>query len=154
MLRKLKAVPHTRGLAYDPQGEFVAAMSAQGLLQIWEMLNGKKIHSRKRAGPDVRLLLPQGLQNPEGLADILNLSTVDLLAKPAIQEDSRREGGGGEHIVFCEWKHLSFDLVRLQQTLEMETKRENQYVFPSNESGKCEDHSAYPFLKKGLAFPS
>lgn len=55
MLRKLKAVPHSRGLGFDPQGEFVAAVAASGLLQIWEMLNGKQVLSRKKAGPDVRL---------------------------------------------------------------------------------------------------
>lgn len=58
VLRKLKAVPHTRGLSYDPQGEFVAAMAASGLLQIWEMMDGKQILSRKKAGPDVSLYLP------------------------------------------------------------------------------------------------
>lgn len=56
MLRKLKAVPHSRGLGYDPQGEFVAAVAASGLLQIWEMMNGKQVLGRKRAAPDVGFL--------------------------------------------------------------------------------------------------
>lgn len=55
VLRKLKAVPHTRGLSYDPQGEFVAAVAASGLLQVWEMMNGKQVLNRKKAGPEVCL---------------------------------------------------------------------------------------------------
>ena len=56
MLRKLKAVPHNRGLAVDPQGVFVAAVAASGLLQIWEMLDGKQVLARKRAGPEVNTI--------------------------------------------------------------------------------------------------
>ena len=53
VLRKLKAVPHTRGLSYDSQEEFVAALSASGLLQVWEMMTGKQVLNRKKAGPEV-----------------------------------------------------------------------------------------------------
>ena len=55
VLRKLKAVPHSRGLSNDPQGEFVAAASMAGDLQVWEMLNGKQVLNRKKAGPNLGL---------------------------------------------------------------------------------------------------
>ena len=58
-MRKLKAVPHTRGLSYDSQGEFVAALSASGLLQVWEMMNGKQVLNMKKAGPEVRSTLSE-----------------------------------------------------------------------------------------------
>ena len=55
MLRKLKAVPHSRGLAFDPEGEYIAALAASGMLQIWDVMEGKQILARKQQGPDVRI---------------------------------------------------------------------------------------------------
>lgn len=53
VLRVLPSPAYTRGLAYDAEGTYVAAASADGTLSIWDMSNGKQAVQLKRAGPKV-----------------------------------------------------------------------------------------------------
>ena len=54
VFRTLRAGPYTRSLAYDPESEFLASVSAEGTLQIWNMGDGKVKHAQKRVAPKVR----------------------------------------------------------------------------------------------------
>ena len=53
VMRTFKAEPYTRSLAYDPDGEYVASVSADGSLQIWH-ISGKAELRLPRAAPKVR----------------------------------------------------------------------------------------------------
>lgn len=53
VLRTFKAGPYTRSLAYDPDGEYVASVSADGSLQLWH-IGGKAELRLSRAAPKVR----------------------------------------------------------------------------------------------------
>lgn len=53
VLRTLKAGPYSRALAYDPEGTYVASLSANGHLQVWELDNGKVVCSMPKAAPRV-----------------------------------------------------------------------------------------------------
>ena len=57
MFRTLRAGPYTRSLAYDPESDFLASMSAEGTLQIWDMADGKAKHTQKKAAPKVVIAL-------------------------------------------------------------------------------------------------
>lgn len=51
--RKLQALPHTRALAFDPDAEYLAAVSASGVLQIWDAMEGEQVHQEKGLAPKV-----------------------------------------------------------------------------------------------------
>ncbi len=53
VLRTLKVGPYTRGLAYDPEGEYIAAVSAEGCLQVWHT-SGKAELRLPRTAPKAR----------------------------------------------------------------------------------------------------
>ena len=57
VFRTLRAGPYTRSLAYDPESDFLASMSAEGTLQIWDMADGKAKHTQKKAAPKVVIAL-------------------------------------------------------------------------------------------------
>lgn len=48
VFRTLPSDEYTRGLAYDPEGEFIAAISAQGTLTIWNIGTGKNILTKRK----------------------------------------------------------------------------------------------------------
>lgn len=54
VFRTLRAGPYTRSLAYDPDSEFLASVSAEGTLQVWDMADGKVKFALKGAAPKVR----------------------------------------------------------------------------------------------------
>jgi chromosome transmission fidelity protein 4 len=51
VFRTLKAQPYTRSIAYDPESTYLAAASADGALNIWEIGTGKHIFSAKKVCP-------------------------------------------------------------------------------------------------------
>jgi chromosome transmission fidelity protein 4 len=53
VLRTLKVGPYTRGLAYDPEGEYIASVSADGCLQVWHT-SGKAELRLPRTAPKAR----------------------------------------------------------------------------------------------------
>lgn len=53
-LRTLGSDAYTRGLAYDPEGEYVAALAASGTLTIYGAESGKVVLARKAIGPKAR----------------------------------------------------------------------------------------------------
>ena len=55
VIQKLRAGPHTRGLAYDPEGEYLASLSATGHLQIWRLEDGKQKLSQRNTAPNASL---------------------------------------------------------------------------------------------------
>ena len=43
-----------RSVAWDPEGQFLVAVTASGLLQVWDLNNGfKLVHTKKQAAPKV-----------------------------------------------------------------------------------------------------
>jgi chromosome transmission fidelity protein 4 len=48
VFRTLPSDEYTRGLAYDPEGDFIAAISAQGTLTIWNIGTGKNILTKRK----------------------------------------------------------------------------------------------------------
>jgi WD40 repeat protein len=53
-LRTMTAAEPLCGVAYDPNSEYLATMSVRGTLQIWDLTNGKVVHSEAGAGPKAR----------------------------------------------------------------------------------------------------
>lgn len=53
VFRTLRAGAYTRSLAFDPESEFLASVSAEGTLQIWNMADGKVKYAQKRVAPKV-----------------------------------------------------------------------------------------------------
>ena len=53
VFRTLRAGPYTRSLAFDPESEFLASVSAEGTLQVWDMADGKVKYAQKRVAPKV-----------------------------------------------------------------------------------------------------
>ena len=53
VFRTLRAGAYTRSLAFDPESEFLASVSAEGTLQIWDMADGKVKYAQKRVAPKV-----------------------------------------------------------------------------------------------------
>ena len=53
VFRTLRAGAYTRSLAFDPENEFLASVSAEGTLQIWDMADGKVKYAQKRVAPKV-----------------------------------------------------------------------------------------------------
>ena len=53
VFRTLKSQPYTRGLAYDPEGSYVAGVSADGCLSVWEIATGKLEFNAKKVCPKV-----------------------------------------------------------------------------------------------------
>ncbi|KDD71990.1 hypothetical protein H632_c4045p0, partial [Helicosporidium sp. ATCC 50920] len=51
VLRVLAAPAYTRGLAFDPEGAYVAVSSADGTLSVWEAASGRNMLTKKRACP-------------------------------------------------------------------------------------------------------
>lgn len=54
--QKLKNEGYTRGLAMDPDGQYLAAVNADGTVTVWDMKQEPtaKQELRKRVGPKVR----------------------------------------------------------------------------------------------------
>ena len=48
------AQAYTRSLAYDPEGAYLAAVSGDGTLSVWEIEGGKQQLCRRKACPKVR----------------------------------------------------------------------------------------------------
>lgn len=44
---------YTRSLAYDPEGEYLASVNADGTLNVWEIQTGKQPLCRRKACPKV-----------------------------------------------------------------------------------------------------
>ena len=65
VFRTLKAGPYTRALAYDPESQYLASMSADGTLQVWDISKGKVDCCLRRAGPKV-YALPNTLEIEAG----------------------------------------------------------------------------------------
>ena len=63
MLRTFKAGPYTRSLAYDPDGEYIAAVTADGTLHVWH-ISGKAELRLPKAAPKVRRVL-RSLEHPK-----------------------------------------------------------------------------------------
>lgn len=53
VFRTLPTQPYCRGLAFDPEGEFVAVANADGTLSVWAVANGKAEATFRKAGPKV-----------------------------------------------------------------------------------------------------
>ncbi|KAL4519312.1 hypothetical protein Ndes2437B_g05172 [Nannochloris sp. 'desiccata'] len=49
VFRTLRSEPYTRGLAYDPESEYLAAAAADGTLTVWNMATGKAEITKKKA---------------------------------------------------------------------------------------------------------
>ena len=53
VLRTLPSPPYTRGLAFDPDGAYVAGLGADGTLTVWDAATGAAAATAKRAAPRV-----------------------------------------------------------------------------------------------------
>ncbi len=54
----LQTEPFVRSVAWDPEGQFLVAVTASGLLQIWDLNNGfKMVFTKKQAAPKVGSLV-------------------------------------------------------------------------------------------------
>jgi chromosome transmission fidelity protein 4 len=51
VFRTLKSSPYTRALSIDPEGQFLAATTADGTLSVWNIVSGKAELAAKRACP-------------------------------------------------------------------------------------------------------
>ena len=51
LLRTLPTPAYTRGLAFDPEGEYVAVVGADGGLTVWRADSGAKVAARRHAAP-------------------------------------------------------------------------------------------------------
>ncbi len=56
MVRTLRAGPYTRALAWEQEGTFVASLSADGNLQVWDIVSGKADCNMPKSAPKVRIL--------------------------------------------------------------------------------------------------
>lgn len=72
----MRAGPYTRSLAYDPESDFLASVSAEGTLQIWDMADGKAKHTQKKAAPKVSTL--QETARPRECLTTYSLILVDM----------------------------------------------------------------------------
>lgn len=60
VLRTLASAPYTRGLAYDPEGAYLASMGADGNLTVWDIESGRPVFSKKGLASKVCVLSPDG----------------------------------------------------------------------------------------------
>ena len=79
VFKGLQAEPFVRSVAWDPEGQFLVAVTASGLLQIWDLNDGfKMVHTKKQAAPKVPnpvLLMRDALQTTEAKSARLVLRT-------------------------------------------------------------------------------
>lgn len=54
VFRQLRPAPSTRGLGYDPEGQFVAVVSANGQLQIWDIAESKPLKKKPSVARKVK----------------------------------------------------------------------------------------------------
>ena len=69
VFRSLRSEPYVRGLAYDPEGEYLAATTADGTLTVWNMTSGKAEVKKKKTCARIDLLAPARLRpawHPDG----------------------------------------------------------------------------------------
>ncbi|KAL6774417.1 hypothetical protein ACKKBG_A24930 [Auxenochlorella protothecoides x Auxenochlorella symbiontica] len=59
VLRTLASAPYTRGLAYDPEGVYLASMGADGNLTVWDIESGRPVFSKKGLASKVDILSRQ-----------------------------------------------------------------------------------------------
>ncbi|GAB4823682.1 hypothetical protein N2152v2_010728 [Parachlorella kessleri] len=81
VFRQLRSQAYTRGIAYDPKGEYVASVSADGTLCVWDIATGKAELQKKMACPKVDVAAPavsRPAWHPDGGA---------LLAAPGTDND-------------------------------------------------------------------
>lgn len=58
VFRQLPSVAYTRGLAYDPESDFLASIAADGTLTIWNLQNGKAVAVKRRACSKIDVSAP------------------------------------------------------------------------------------------------
>ena len=51
--RTLKAGPYTRALAFEQEGTYLASLSAEGHLQVWDVATGKADCNMPKSAPKV-----------------------------------------------------------------------------------------------------
>lgn len=51
--KTLHSEAYVRALAYDPDGQYLASVTASGLLQVWDLSTGQAAMSLKAAAPKV-----------------------------------------------------------------------------------------------------
>ena len=61
VFRTLRSDGYTRGLAYDPEGAYLAAASADGTFTVWNMTTGKADFTKKKACSKIDPLAPTRL---------------------------------------------------------------------------------------------
>ncbi|KAK2080895.1 hypothetical protein QBZ16_000749 [Prototheca wickerhamii] len=55
-LRSLGSQPYTRGLAFDPEGRYLASLAADGSLSVHDLHTGKPVLQRRGTGPKLDVL--------------------------------------------------------------------------------------------------
>ena len=88
VIQKLRAGPHTRGLAYDPEGEYLASVSATGHLQIWRLEDGKQKLSHKNTAPNASLFDQSCLRPACGRQQIKMTLSLPLMLTRELTRDT------------------------------------------------------------------
>ena len=61
VFRQLPSTAYTRGLAYDPESRFLASISADGTLAVWDFQNGKAVALKRKACSQADITAPTRL---------------------------------------------------------------------------------------------
>ena len=103
--KTLRAGPYTRCLAFEHEGTYLASLSAEGHMHVWDVATGKSDCSMPKCAPKVCQVLPELLRSGPGLGMLIYtgsshfcVSCPDLGFAPAqVDRSSAMRGGLAWH---------------------------------------------------------